>query len=394
MDEVSKDRREQLRWFLLLAIMAGALYLCWLMLLPFIGVLLWAAVLTVACEPLHHRLLARFGRPELTAALTCLIIILVIGVPLALISWAVIHELAPAISNLQGFVSQIFDPQSELTGPTMRWLGEHVDLDRVRVSASEQLGEIGRWLASRTPGIVGGVLAVVIQILFVFFVMYYLFRDGAQVRAALSSVIPLRNRQTYALFVRTREVISASLYGVLVIAVIQGVLGGVAFWALGLPSALIWGTVMVFLSLIPMAGAFIVWVPAAIFLAVGGSWIKAILLTLWGTIVIGLVDNFLRPKLVGERAKLHELFIFFAVLGGLQVFGLLGIVLGPVVLAIALALFDVLRQPTPLDASLAHGSLPDDASEAAIKGEVVVPPVPQVDSPAVVPPPLVPPPVE
>jgi predicted PurR-regulated permease PerM len=129
----------------------------------------------------------------------------------------------------------------------------------------------------------------------------------------------------------------------LVIAAIQGALGGIAFFALGLPSALVWGVVMIFLSLIPMAGAFVVWVPAAIYLAVTGHWVKALLLVAWGAFVIGTVDNFLRPKLVGERTKLHELFIFFSVLGGLQVFGVLGLVLGPVVLAITLALLDVLK---------------------------------------------------
>lgn len=375
MDALNKDRRDQARWFVLLAIMAGAIYLCWLMLLPFIGVLLWAGVLTVAFEPMHTRLRNRLRKPEAAAGLTCLIIMLLIGVPLALISWAVIHELTPAISDLQTLVVQVFDPNSELTGPTVRWLGEYVDVEKLRLQASEQLGELGRWLATRTPGIVGGVLSVIVQVLFVFFVMYYLFRDGDQVRTALSNVIPLRHRQTYELFVRTREVIAASLYGVLVIAVIQGTLGGLAFWALGLPSAIVWGIVMVFLSLIPMAGAFIVWVPAAIFLAVGGSYIKAILLTLWGSIVIGLVDNFLRPKLVGERAKLHELFIFFAVLGGLQVFGLLGIVLGPVVLAIALTLFDVLRQPLSGGGPVTLGPFPSAAVIAyGGKAPVDVPP--------------------
>ncbi|MBL8969339.1 MAG: AI-2E family transporter, partial [Myxococcales bacterium] len=123
------------------------------------------------------------------------------------------------------------------------------------------------------------------------------------------------------------------------------------FWALGLPSAVLWSVAMMVLSLIPVTGAFVVWVPAAIYLAVSGAWISAILLTLWGTLVIGMIDNFLRPKLVGERAKLHELFIFFAVLGGLQVFGLLGIVLGPVVLAIAIALFDAFRHPADANAS-------------------------------------------
>jgi predicted PurR-regulated permease PerM len=174
--------------------------------------------------------------------------------------------------------------------------------------------------------------------------MYYLFRDGERLRVAAYDFVPLSDDKAREIFDRTGEVISASVYGVLVIAVIQGVLGGLAFWVLGLPSPLLWGVVMIFLSMIPMLGAFIVWVPAAIYLALTGHWVYAIILTVWGALVIGSIDNFLRPKLVGERTRLHELLVFFSVLGGLQVFGVLGIVLGPVIVAITIALLDVLRQ--------------------------------------------------
>ena len=345
MEDTNKDRRDQARWIILLATLAGALYLCWLMLKPFIGVLRWAAVLTMSFEPIHRRILERTRSPNLSALLACLFVVLAIGVPAGLLTWAIIHELTPALSGVEAGLTGLLSPDSPITGPAIVWLGEHVDIEKFRAQAAEQLGGLGTALASRTIGIVGSVLGTFVQGLFVVFVMYYLFRDGRQVRGALSSAIPLRHRQTYGIFMRTREVVSASVYGVLVISAVQGALGGLAFWVLGLPAAVLWSVAMMFLSLIPMTGAFIVWIPAAIYLAVTGSWIKAIILTLWGVFFISLVDNFLRPKLVGERAKLHELFIFFAVLGGLHVFGLLGIVLGPVVLAIALALFDAFRHP-------------------------------------------------
>src|SRR2546423_654234 len=174
--------------------------------------------------------------------------------------------------------------------------------------------------------------------------MYYLFRDGERLRAAVHNLLPLEDRKAHEIIERTGEVIGASVYGVLVIATIQGVLGGLAFWALGLPSPLLWGVVMIFLSMIPVAGAFVVWVPAAIYLVIMGHWGKAVVLAAWGTLAIGMVDNVLRPKLVGERTRLHELLIFFSVLGGLQVFGIIGLVLGPVIVAITIALLDVLRQ--------------------------------------------------
>ena len=142
---------------------------------------------------------------------------------------------------------------------------------------------------------------------------------------------------------RTGEIVSASVYGVVVIAVVQGTLGGLMFWVLGLPSPLVWGVVMIVLSTIPMLGTFLVWVPAAIFLAVTGHLVKALVLTFWGAVVIGMADNLLRPRLVGDRAQMHELLIFFSVLGGLQVFGVLGILLGPVVVAIGLSLLEAFR---------------------------------------------------
>ena len=216
----------------------------------------------------------------------------------------------------------------------------------------EQLssGQVVEWLkgksgaiAGQTLGFLGGALGVVVQMFFVVFTMYYLFRDGDRILGVIRDALPLERKQAEDILERTRDVVGASVYGLFSIAIIQGTLGGLAFWVLGLPSAIVWGVAMVFLSMIPMLGAFLVWVPAAIYLFATGHYLKGIFLVLWGTLVIGMIDNFLRPKLVGGRTKLHELLIFFAVLGGLQVFGVLGIVLGPVVLAITLALVDVFR---------------------------------------------------
>ena len=353
------DRRDQARWLILLGSMIGALYVCWLMLVPFVNVLLWAGVLTLSFAPVNRRILARTGKPNLSAALSTLFVVFVIGVPMGLVAWAIIREIGPAITMVQSAFVTFLDPDS--AGPAMQWLGEHVDLPSTRVRISEQLAAMGSQVAGRTMGIVGDVLSVFIQALFIVFVMFYLFRDGKMIREAMASAIPLRNRETRVILSRVTEVVGASVSGVLVIAAIQGTLGGLAFAALGLPSALVWGAVMIFLSLIPIAGAFVIWIPAAIYLAATGSWIKAILLTVWGGVVISLVDNFLRPRLVGKRAKLHELFIFFAVLGGLHVFGLVGLVLGPVVLAIALSLFETFRHPDASSQTATDMFLPDDS---------------------------------
>jgi predicted PurR-regulated permease PerM len=192
--------------------------------------------------------------------------------------------------------------------------------------------------------VVGDIFGTVVQGFFVLFTLYYLLRDADRIIAAIRQFVPLDTRDTDRILRETNEIIRASLQGVLAIAAIQGALGGLAFWVLGIPSPLLWGVVMFFLSMIPMAGAFIVWVPAAAYLLITGHWIKALLLTLWGALVIGTIDNVLRPRLVGQKTKLHELVVLFSVLGGLRVFGVLGIVVGPVVVAITLALLDVWRQ--------------------------------------------------
>lgn len=346
MTDIETDRRGLARWLILLAALTAALYLCWQMLAPFINVLLWAGVLTLTFAPVHRRIVARTGRPNLSAILSTLLVVVVLGVPTGLVTWAIVREIMPAVATLQAGIGQFLDPRGDHAGPLTRWLAQYVDLDQTRTRISEQLGTAGGELASRAFGIVGDVLGIVVQTLFVVFVMFYLFRDGALIRDALASAIPLRNRQTLEVLTRVREVVGASVNGVLVIATIQGTLGGLAFAALGLPSATLWGVVMIFLSLIPVAGAFVVWLPAVIYLAATGSWVKAILLLIAG-VLISLVDNFMRPRLVGKRAKLHDLFIFFAVLGGLHVFGLIGLVLGPVTLAVALSLFEAFRHPEP-----------------------------------------------
>lgn len=333
-----------------------ALYLCWLMLRPFIDVLTWAGVLVVVFYPVHRRLLARLKRPGISAMLSCLLVIVTILLPLTLIVVALVNELSGFAQNFQANFAALLDPNSPVTGRFLRWLGQYVDVEQLRSQEfmAERLKGLSSALAGRTLGFVGGVLGAVIETFFVIFTMYYLFRDGDKIVKALPNVFPLERTQSEKILARTREVIAASLYGVLVIAAIQGALGGVAFWVLGIPSPIVWAVVMMLLCMIPMAGAFIVWVPAALFLVATNQWGKAIILAIWGTLVIGTIDNFLRPKLVGEKTKLHELFIFFSVLGGLKVFGVLGIVLGPVVLAITLALLDVFRHVEKAEEETTH----------------------------------------
>jgi predicted PurR-regulated permease PerM len=341
-----RKRKIYIRWLALLALAVAALYVCWLMLLPFVNVLAWASVLAVLFYPIHQRLVALTNRPSLSALLSTMIVIAVIVVPLTLLTLVVAKEVGEVAKNAQEFIRSLLDPSSPVIGRVIGWLGLRVDASHLDLQAYllERLENISGAIAGRTLGFLGGVVGAIFQMFFTVFTMYYLFRDGNRIFNGMLEVVPLNAVETRQIFDRTREVIHASVYGVIVIAMIQGTLGGLAFAALGLPSAVVWGVAMFFLSMVPMVGSSVIWVPTAIYLAMSGHWGKALALALWGALVIGTVDNFLRPKLVGERAGLHELLIFFSVLGGIQIWGPLGLVLGPVIIAVTLALFDIFKR--------------------------------------------------
>jgi predicted PurR-regulated permease PerM len=328
----------------LLVIFGIAAWLCWLMLRPFVDVLLWAVVLVVVFHPAHRRLVVWTGSPGSAAALSTLLVIVTILLPVVLVSYAVGRELRGAVDNFQGGIGRVLDLPA--IQPVLRWLDQYVDVDAWRSTdyVADHLQAWSSAIAGPTLMFVGGVLNALVQTLLVVFTMFYFFRDAEPLRRAMYDIVPLEYEQSHDIVVRTREVIGATIYGVLAISAIQGTLGFLIFFFLGLPSPLLWGVVMFLMSMIPMAGAFVVWVPAALYLLLTGSYIKALVLAGWGVLVIGSIDNFLSPRLVGRRARLHELLIFFSVLGGLQVFGVLGLVLGPVLAAITLALIEVVRQ--------------------------------------------------
>jgi predicted PurR-regulated permease PerM len=346
-----------MRWFALLLVTTLVVYLCWLMLEPFVDVLMWALVLVVAFYPVHRRILKRTGgRRGLSAVISCLIVIVTILLPLALVTTLVLKDARQFAQYVQQNRESLLHPDpNTLVGRALARLDRVVDIDRLssREYLAQRTSTLSSAIASRTLNAVGGLLGITVQVFFMIFTMFYLFRDTESIRDATRSYLPLDAWTTHEIFQRTKEVIYASIYGMLVIALVQGALGLIMFLILGLPSAILWATVMVLASFVPVIGTALVWVPAVIYLLVLGHWIKALILAAWCFGVIGTVDNLLRPRLIGQRTRLHELVVLFAVLGGIQVFGALGIITGPAIAAIAIALMEVWRRATPPPADAA-----------------------------------------
>jgi predicted PurR-regulated permease PerM len=339
-------RKIYIRWVALAALTVAALYICWLMLLPFVNVLAWASVLVILFYPIHKRLVAMTKLPGWSALLSTVIVIAVIVLPLTLLTLVVAKEVGEVAKNAQAFFRSLLDPGSPVVGWITARVGPYFQVSNLdlREYLLDRLENVSGTIAGRTLGLIGGVVGQIVEIFFTVFTMYYLFRDGDRIYNAALKAIPLNSAETRKIVDRTHEVIHASVYGVIVIAMIQGTLGGLAFAVLGLPSPVVWGVAMFFPSMIPMVGSSVIWVPTAIYLGATGHYAKAVALALWGSLVIGTIDNILRPKLVGERARLHELLIFFSVLGGLRIWGPLGLVLGPVMIAITIALFEIFRR--------------------------------------------------
>jgi predicted PurR-regulated permease PerM len=338
--EAGAPRPVQARQVAALALTALLLLLCWRMLEPFLSVVVWASVLAILFFPAHRVILKVVKRRALASFLSVLLVAATVIGPLIFVSSALLGQLAHVADRTRQALDDLrSDPvRAKQLQERLEALRHQIDLDKFLSSDQLQAAAttLSQAILARSAGFVGGVLSVLVSILFTVFTLFYLFRDGEAIAARLPDLLPLDRRRAELVVKRAHEIITASVYGVLVIAIIQGTLAGAMFAMLGIPSALVWGVVMVILSTIPLAGSGLIWGPAVVFLAVSGSYTKAVILTVWGVAVIGTIDNILRPRLVGSRTRMHELFVFFSVLGGIAAFGIIGLLLGPVILGVAI----------------------------------------------------------
>lgn len=257
--------------------------------------------------------------------------------PVAFVVSQIVRQLTANAAQLQNNITAAAEQY-----PWLQPLNELIAAEQL----PDRIRDALKPLVTNLPGYVGGGAWVAAQLLFTVFVLFYFLRDRRLLLNRLRALLPLTSTEVDRTFQRVEDTIFATLYGSLVVAAVQGALGGLMFWFLGLPSPILWGTIMGLLAVIPTLGTFVVWGPTAIWLALQGEYLKALALAAWGCIAIGLIDNLLYPVLVGKRLLLHPLLVFIAIVGGLAVFGLAGVVLGPVALSVADALIEVWQRRT------------------------------------------------
>ncbi len=315
---------------------------------PLFGAILWSIVAAIMFAPLHERLLrAMPTRPNLAAMSTLLAIIALAVLPAILLSAFLLQELAALYAQMQ---SGQVDPGTyfvQLQGHLPQWLKSLMqgvgltDFEAIRARFTTGISTGFQALMLRALSIGQSALGFLVVLGVMLYLSFFLLRDGKTILLKLERTIPLRPAQREALFDKFIAVIRAAIKGSLVVAIIQGTIGGLVFWVLGIHSPLLWGVLMGFLSLLPAVGTGLVWVPVAAYLLVTGSIWQGIALVLCGLFVIGLVDNILRPILVGRDARMPDYIVLISTLGGLEIFGFNGLLVGPVAAALFIAAWDI-----------------------------------------------------
>ena len=299
---------------------------------PFYKAILWAVIGGVTFWPVNRRIRILVGGRESLGALISVTGVLVFFlVPSAFLSMALVTQITHVYEKVY--------PQLPLLLNRLSLLTPFQD-ESLRQRVITGAGDISKVLISYMGSATGDVLSVLFQMAVAFMLLYFIFRDGERFMVSLrsSSLIPADDMDVIAR--ETGEVISAVIYGVIFTAMLQGVLGGIGFWITGLPAPVLFGAVMFILAIIPFAGTALVWGPAAVYLLYYGMIGKGIFLIIWGLLAVGMIDNFLRPYFISKRLGFHVVLSFIGIVGGMSAFGLLGVFLGPLLLALMMRLFE------------------------------------------------------
>lgn len=329
---------------------------------PFNGAIWWAIFIAIVFMPLHTRVLRRFGKRRSLAALATLGITLVVAIlPLVLLTISVTQEAAAIYARVKSGDVNLAHYFQQIVEGLPVWMRQLLDrFGLLDMAATQQkiltgLSQSGQVITSQALSIGQTTLDFVVSFFLMLYLLFFLLRDGPELGANVVQAVPLQARHKKELFSRFVTVVRATVKGNILVALVQGALGAVALGFLGVPGAILWGAVMAMLSLLPAIGAAIVWGPIAVWFLVTGAVWQGLSLVLWGVLVIGLVDNLLRPLLVGKDTQLPDYLVLFSTVGGMAIFGLNGFVIGPVIASMFIAAWEIFSEVKAEDSAEAPG---------------------------------------
>lgn len=330
--------------FLMTLVLVSLLFL--FLLLPFWGAIFWACIIGLIFSPLYQRLL-KIGKPKPNlAALASLVICFVIGIiPSLFVIISFFREGSSLYYRIKNGDFDLADriEQIQTAFPGIKKFLDRFDLDinSIHTQLSDFVLNASGYIAQNTLALGQNTLQFFVALGLMLYMAFFMLRDGDKLVEILMRALPLGNERENLLFSKFAEVVRATVKGNLLVAAVQGLLGGFIFWALDIHGALLWGVVMTLLSLIPVIGAGLIWGPVAIYLFAIGEWVQGLILVAFGAGVIGLADNILRPLLVGRDTKLPDYIVLLSTLGGFSLFGMNGFVLGPLVAALFIAFWEI-----------------------------------------------------
>lgn len=327
---------------------------------PFFGAILWGTALAILFAPLHRRLLPRLRRVNLAAIVTLLIIAIIVVIPVTLIIGLLVQEASGLYGRIQSGELDLGRYVQQVLDVLPAWVTQLVERvwpsDRdVPERLSGILNGTAQFIAARALSLGQQTLALVLGIFVMLYLLFFLLRDGDALAQRIEEAVPLRPELREGLMTRFSTVIRATIKGTLVVALVQGVMGGLALWVLGVRAPVLWGALMALLALLPAVGPPLVWGPIAIWFLASGSVGKGIGLAVYGMVVIGLVDNLLRPILVGRDTRIPDYVVLVSTLGGLAVFGLNGFIIGPVIAALFITVWEMFHATRTAPAELQEG---------------------------------------
>lgn len=330
---------------ILLSLILG--YLVYQVLRPFLTAIAWAAVLSILFYPVYAFLSSRIRWNSVAAALTLVIILAIIIGPFSYLSILLVGEL----KSVAGYIEdgQLDSISTILEHPYVAWFvnkitpifnAEEVDLGAILIESISNLGQV--LLGKITSGAKNLVMAL-LNFIFMSLTIFFFLRDGSSFLARFRDYMPWSDEHKARLESQTKDMVFSTIFGGVVVALIQGLLGGVAFFLVGVPEPVIWGIAISIMSFIPMLGTFSIWGPAVIYLVLQDMLVPGFVLLIIGTFGISMVDNILKPIIIGGRTKMPTLLIFFAVLGGMKLFGIIGLIMGPLVMALFISVLGIFR---------------------------------------------------
>jgi len=347
-------KREHIFLVFILFLTFLSIYLLYQILLPFLSSIIWAILLAMVFYPFFQKLQRLLKKREvLSAIVMTLLVLIVIVLPFSFLMASLASEVVDTYHRVEemiktGQLQAYVEQMREI--PILKWilerLSQHIDLSQADPLPLllKNLKQISTLIFNQTTTLLKGFSTFIAGFFFTLLSLYYLFKDGSQLFERLKEIVPLPSKERDLLIQRFKDMIYATIYGGILIAIIQGTLGGLSFWVLGLPSPIFWGATMALLSFIPIGGTALIWAPAGIILLIAGAVLKGLILLGLGVFVISMVDNLLRPFFISAKTKIHPLLLFFAVLGGIQAFGLIGVVAGPLVATLFLTMIEIYIQ--------------------------------------------------